>query len=114
MLKQNRRKYPRLLFKAKVEVSIAGRKLSSSICENISVGGMCLIVNDFLPEDVYGNVVLEKKIGKTLITFESKFLRLWDKLVKPGKSSRYIGVKFLEMNEKNASALSTLISNLSA
>lgn len=109
MLKE-RRKERRLPVTEQLSVRFNDEFLNGTECSDISLGGMCIVVDDSIENNnKYGTVMLVRKYDKETILFESKFVRLWDNHVYIDRKDTRLGVKFVDLDSKNFTSLDRII-----
>ncbi len=109
MLKE-RRKERRLSVTEQLSVRFNDEFLEGTECSDISLGGMCIVVDDPIKKNIkYGTVMLVRKYDKETIFFESKFVRLWDNLVYIDRKDTRLGVKFVDLDSKNFTSLDRIL-----
>ena len=106
---ENRRKDTRYTLSSKVTVTMNDVILDGTECRNISLGGMCLAVNDKLDNWKDGLLILVHKFDKEVIFFSSKFRVLWKNMKSSKRKESLIGVYFQETDPKNFEILSRII-----
>ena len=107
---KERRKYPRYPVIEQLTVRFNDTFLNGTECSDISYGGMCIVVDDKIGKEVkYGIVFLVQKYKEEVIFFESKFMKMWDNLVYVDRNDTRMGVKFLDIDDKNLKSLSRII-----
>ncbi len=108
---KDRRKYPRHPVIEQLSVRFNNTFLNGTECSDISLGGMCIVVEDKIDEkNKYGIVFLVQKYGEEVIFFESKFMKMWGNLVYVDRNDTRMGVKFLDVDDKNLKSLSRIVS----
>ena len=108
---KDRRKYPRYPVIKQLSVRFNNTFLNGTECSDISLGGMCIVVEDKIDEKYkYGIVFLVQKYGEEVIFFESKFMKMWDNPVYVDRNDTRMGVKFLDVDDKNLKSLSRIVS----
>ena len=108
---KDRRKDSRYPVTEQLSVKFNDNFLNGTECSDISMGGMCIVVEDKINQEFkYGTLFLVQKYGEEIIFFESRFRKIWDSLVFVDRKDTRIGVKFLDIDEKNLKNLSRIIS----
>lgn len=108
---KNRRKYQRYPVTVQISVRFGENFLEGSECSDISLGGMCVVVNEKIKEKSNNGVVmLVQKCGDEVIFFESDFVRLWDNLVYFNSKDTRLGIRFRNVDMKNFDSLCKIIS----
>lgn len=106
---ENRRKDTRYSLSSRVTVTMNDVILNDTECINISMGGMCLAINDKLDNWKDGLLILVHKFDKEVIFFSSKFRVLWKNMKSSKKEDSLIGINFQETDPKNFEFLSRII-----
>lgn len=108
---KERRKKTRYPITEQLSVRFNDEFLNGTECSDISLGGMCIVLDDKIKnDDKYGIVMLVQKYNKEVLFFESKFVRLWDNFVYVNRKDTRIGVKFIDLDPKNFDSLCRIIS----
>lgn len=108
---KNRRKYQRYPVTVQVSVRYGENFLEGTECSDISLGGMCVVVNDKIEQKFdAGVVMLVQKCGEETVFFESDFVRLWDNLVYFNKNDTRLGIRFKNIDPKNFDSLCKILS----
>lgn len=108
---KNRRRHQRYPITVQVSVRFGDTFLDGTECSDISLGGMCVVVNEEIEKNwKYGTVMLVQKYGDETIVFESNFTRLWDNHVYVNRKDTRIGIKFRDIDSTNFNNLCKLIS----
>lgn len=108
---KDRRKNSRYPVTEQLSLRFNDNFLNGTECSDISLGGMCIVVEDKIDEKYnYGTVFLVQKYGKEVIFFESRFRKIWDSLVFVDRKDTRMGVKFLDTDDKNLKNLSRIVS----
>ena len=105
-----RRKHPRMPVMEQLSVRFNDEFLEGTECSDLSLGGMCIVFDDTIKnKNKYGIVMLVQKYDNEVIFFESKFVRLWDCHIFVDRKDTRMGVKFIDMDDKNFKSLNRLI-----
>ncbi|MGD9200356.1 MAG: PilZ domain-containing protein [Chitinispirillia bacterium] len=108
---KNRRKHQRYPITVQVSVRFGDNFLEGSECSDISLGGMCVVVNDKISKNNNAGVVmLVQKCGEETVFFESDFVRLWDNLVYTDSNDTRLGIRFKNIDQKNFDSLCKILS----
>jgi len=85
--------------------------LNGTECSDISLGGMCIVIEDKIDKKYqYGTVFLVQKYNEEVIFFESRFRKIWDNPVYVDRQDTRIGIKFLDIDTRNFDNLQKIIS----
>ena len=85
--------------------------LNGTECSDISLGGMCIVIEDKIDKKYqYGTVFLVQKYNDEVIFFESRFRKIWDNPVYVDREDTRIGIKFLDIDNRNFDNLQKIIS----
>ena len=108
---EERRKYTRYPVIEQLSVRFNNTFLKRTECTDLSMGGMCIVVEDKIDEIAnYGIVFLVQKYGEEVIFFESKFIIMWDRRVSADRDDIRLGVKFFDVDDENLNSLSRIVS----
>ena len=108
---KNRRKDQRYPITVQVSVKIGDSFLEGTECSDISLGGMCVVVNNKINRNyTSGIVVLVQKCGEETVSFESDFVRLWDNLVYFDSNDTRLGIRFKNIDKDNFDSLCKILS----
>ncbi len=111
MMFKERRVNDRIPVTEQLSVRFNDEFLDGTECSDISKGGMCICFSDSINTDSrYGTLMLAQKYDNETIFFESKFFRLWDSLVYLDKKNTRMGVKFIDIDDKNIENLDKILS----
>lgn len=96
----NRRKHPRIPIRATIKVRIGWKTLYPIKVSNISMGGMCVHMEQSIEMGKTGKLWLTQEDIGEVVPFVTKFkIRRVDPPVSNGKEN-IIGIEFLNMNRK--------------
>ena len=108
---KNRRKDQRYPITVQVSVRFGENFLEGTECSDISLGGMCVVVNNKINKNyTSGVVMLVQKWGKETVFFESDFVRLWDNLVYFNSNDTRLGIRFKNIDKENFDSLCKILS----
>lgn len=105
----NRRKDTRYALDSKVTITMNDVILDGTECRNISMGGMCIAIEDKLDNWKNGLLIMVHKFDEEVIFFSSKFRVLWKNMEPSDRKESLIGVHFHETDPKNFEFLSRII-----
>lgn len=108
---KERRRNTRYPVTEQLSVRFNNTFLNGTECSDISVGGMCIVIDDKIDKEYkYGTVFLVQKYGDEVIFFESRFRKIWDNPVYVDRKDTRMGVKFLDIDTRNFDNLQRIIS----
>ncbi len=108
---KDRRKDSRYPVTEQLSIRFNNNFLNGTECSDISLGGMCIVVEDEIDKGhKYGTVFLVQKYKEEVIFFESRFRKIWDNPVFVDRNDIRIGVKFLDIDSRNFDSLCKIIS----
>ncbi|MBD3392753.1 MAG: hypothetical protein GF418_11690 [Chitinivibrionales bacterium] len=94
---ENKRHHPRVPLAADIAVRMRGQLLHGTVCNNISLSGMCIVFGNHFDEGNFGKVWLTQHYPDESVVFEADFRKLWVKPITLDKSLKRMGVSFVEM-----------------
>ncbi len=105
-----RRNYPRMPLNLPVRVMIDGTWLDDAVCKNISMGGMCISVEDSIVKNQQiGKVELHLYHDDEEIVFSGEFVIKWIKLSK--NNTTEFGLQFTYYDSLNSTNLARIVLN---
>lgn len=111
---KERRKQPRIHLKAKARIIIRNHTIKCKTCENISEGGMCVVVSEIPPEHSHCTINVEVKNKRFRSSFSSPCVVLWSRPVHSGGKEMFLGLRFTETDEENREKISSILSGLTS
>ena len=108
-----RRKNSRYSCDLRLSVEIGDTTFDTTECSNISLGGMCIVVDDKVDKsEKYGTLTLLQKSDEEEVCFNAKLLILWSnfKYIDRNDTTR-VGVKFKDLDPENIKKLQKIISH---
>ena len=106
---QNRRKFSRLPFSARITVTMNDVIIGDTRCKNISHGGMCFVINDRVDAINNGMIILVHKCDNDITFFKANFAVSWNQVVSHDKHAIELGVNFEGLDTENKKALSRIL-----
>lgn len=107
---RERRKHSRYSCDLKLSVEIGNTTFKTSECSNISLGGMCIVVDDKVDKKIkYANLTLIQKNKDEEISVNAKLLILWSNFKYVDRSDTRLGVKFKDLDPENMKNLQKII-----
>lgn len=100
------RNYPRIDLQSPVTVTVNGRVLEGAECVNVSMGGICIQVNEAIEEQQKGTVEMEYECDDEKINFKGEFVICW---IKPAGSEKQFGLQFTYYDSKSLTNLARII-----
>ena len=109
MKEENRRKDQRFPLSSKITLTMNDSILNETECRNISLGGMCITVNDKIDNLENGLLIMVHKFDEEIIFFTTKFKVSWNNTNFPNRKEALFGVNFTDIDPKNLDFLSRII-----
>lgn len=106
------RNYPRVPVQTPITVTIDNHVLKNAQCINISMGGMCVAVNDTIEEQQKGTVELEIEFENERINFKGEFTVQWISGKDLNSREKNFGLKFTYYDSANLTNLARIIVDL--
>jgi c-di-GMP-binding flagellar brake protein YcgR len=109
---KERRKHSRYQCDLRLSVEIGDTTFKTTECSNISMGGMCIVVDDKVDKTIkYGTLTLVQRKDEEEISFNVKLLILWSNFKYVDRRDTLIGVKFKGLDPENSKKLKKIISS---
>jgi len=103
------RNYPRIDLRSPVTITVNDRVLEDAECINISMGGMCIQVDEAIEQQQKGTVEMEYDCGDEKVTFKGDFVIRWIKPVTAERPEKQFGLQFTYYDAKSLSNLARII-----
>ena len=105
-----RRNYPRIPLNLPVTIIINDKPQNNAICKNISMGGMCITVEDTVEREQNGRVefLYHCEDGEE-IAFKGEFTVKW--LHEMGNDCKEFGIQFTYYDPSNLTKLARIVLN---
>ncbi|MFP4418906.1 MAG: PilZ domain-containing protein [Chitinispirillaceae bacterium] len=109
---KERRIQPRIRLKASAQIAVRNHTIKCVSCENISEGGMCVVVKETPPLHGHGIIEVSIKNRRMKASFSSPCHFLWHRPISPNGKNHYLGIRFTETDEANQQKISTILASL--
>ena len=103
------RNYPRIDLRSPVSITMNERVLEGAECINISMGGMCIQVDEAIEQQQKGTVEMEYDCGDEKVTFKGEFVIRWIKPVTSERPEKQFGLQFTYYDSKSLTNLARII-----
>ncbi len=111
---KDRRKFSRYPCDLTMSVEIGDSTFTTTECSNISLGGMCIVVDNKVDKSIkFGTLHLTKKCDSEEINFQAKLIILWSNFKYVDRFDTRIGVMFKDLDSENKENLQKIISTQS-
>lgn len=103
------RNYPRIDMRLPVSITVNERILEGAECVNISMGGMCIQVDEAIEQQQKGIVEMEYDCDDEKVHFKGEFVIRWIKPAGSDGSERQFGLQFTYYDSKSLTNLARII-----
>ncbi len=86
-------------------VRMNGQRTEGTACDNISLGGMCIVFDQPVAPANSGTIWLTRRYQDALLSFESDFRTQWVRPCENGSQSLIMGILFTDMRPADRDAL---------
>ncbi len=106
-----RRNYPRVSLAEPVTViiKINDRTLHNAVANNLSMGGMCITIEDNIEKQQNGTLEITHECDEEMLCFKAEFAIQWIKPANSDKKTRQFGIKFTYFDSADQSKLARII-----
>lgn len=103
------RNYPRIDIQFPVKITVNGCLLEGAKCVNISMGGMCIQVDETVEEQQTGFIEIEHYCDDGKVTFKGDFVIRWINSGTSDKPEKRFGLQFTYYDSNNLTNLARII-----
>ena len=106
-----RRNYPRIspTKPLTVIIHVDGKALHNPVAKNISMGGMCVVVEDHIKEQQAGSLEVRYECDNEVFGFKVDFSIPWAKSIDQETNTQEFGIKFSNINPQDMQSLGRIL-----
>ena len=103
------REHYRVPLSAEAILNLGGRRFVQATCQNISMGGMGLSLDEDVDEKTPGKIHMNYEQGGGSIAFSAEFSVAWTRTQTPDVPTKHAGIQFTQLDDENKNRLVQII-----